>query len=319
MSTYQSTTFVTVVYQPELALLKLQAQSIATFCAETAVECVIVVANDIDTNYSTNYITEHILSEYGKFANRVRVLRRADFTSSTSLGWWIQQLLKLAIAREVQSNTYLVLDAKNHFIRPVDERVLFSDSGKLKSFRVIGHGNLDRYLINAMHYFRVNKTESETVMPTTTPYLLSTDVVVNMMREVERREGTRFDSAFLSWKQPMTEFSMYYAFLRSKLDLQDNIYCFGQPHAVATSGNWPSTYQDLAVLKRRVQAQSVYAFGLHRYTVEKMATAIHGDGDTELMEWLAAFWVERALFHDASSAHTYLRTLLDFGCRYKGR
>lgn len=149
----------TVVYRDELPLIRLQARSIARMLDPRGIGAILVVVNDREEEACLAALRE-VLPDYGPFADRVELLRPADlfalrparlgprgplqrakaaFTSNRwrypfgvkggwrgNRGWAVQQALKLAVARRGEAANLCILDAKNHFIRPVGVEAAFA-------------------------------------------------------------------------------------------------------------------------------------------------------------------------------------------------
>ena len=82
---------VTVVFEEELPVLQVQAQSIDHFCTDLGLKNIYVMVNDHDD--LTSQIDK---SWWGQFQDRVQIVPRSMFaTSYVDNGWVSQQVLKL--------------------------------------------------------------------------------------------------------------------------------------------------------------------------------------------------------------------------------
>ncbi|QCC78250.1 DUF6492 family protein [Nocardioides daphniae] len=118
-------------------------------------------------------------------------LRGGDFNS-----WRGQQILKLIFSRRVETSHYLVLDAKNHLIKPATAGDWFDEQGRART-TIIPTSNLMRPLLIASYeVFGLDADPMAPVMPTITPYLMHTRLTRAMMREVGQRAGVPFVRAF---------------------------------------------------------------------------------------------------------------------------
>ena len=107
---------VTVVYSEEKELIELQAYTINRFISEPCIHWVIIE----DQNKSKQYWHNLLDPYYTKHE-----LRLVTDTSDINLwipkkGWIRQQFLKLVVATKIKSEYYLILDAKNFFIKTTD-------------------------------------------------------------------------------------------------------------------------------------------------------------------------------------------------------
>ena len=114
-STKREIDIVTIVCDRDLPLLKIQLES---FYKHVAEECfheyvIIVNGNDLLKKYISNVICG--------YHNKIRVLTAIEIANNDNIaqvdGYISQQILKLLYSRRTEANNYLVLDAKNHFIR----------------------------------------------------------------------------------------------------------------------------------------------------------------------------------------------------------
>ena len=116
----------TVVFEQELPILKIQAQSIHNHCRNIGIRNIYVVLNDYET------LAEKIdPAWWGDLASSVLVVPRTAFSSTwVENGWVSQQALKLLTA-SISYNVYtMVLDAKTIFVRPLE-------ISKLKSLQTL--------------------------------------------------------------------------------------------------------------------------------------------------------------------------------------
>jgi hypothetical protein len=131
----QATTFVTIAHEIDYELLKIQARSFSLYGDPSLIKSIIVVEN-FTPGKELDWRAE-LLSLYGRFAERVRFVSSADLIGvpkaggwwtqqvlnklviareiRKASGWWTQQALKLVIAKEISTEWYITLDAKNHF------------------------------------------------------------------------------------------------------------------------------------------------------------------------------------------------------------
>jgi len=125
----RSYTFVTVVYEKEYEFLALQARSMRKYCPRALVFAIIVIDNGRKPLRPS--LRDRLLAEYGDLAERVRFVRATEISANlVRSGWWNQQVLKLLVARLVQSERYVILDAKNHLVFDLKADFLESKDGR---------------------------------------------------------------------------------------------------------------------------------------------------------------------------------------------
>ena len=119
-------TVVTVTCIRDLPLLELQAQGVCKYLDR--INPIVIVVNEADSAPWFDYFDQHIRHYYDKHDLTI-LTRNIDFPgpwqvfkphmiNPWGVGWQTQQVLKLAIADKLQSNSYLVLDSQNFLIWP---------------------------------------------------------------------------------------------------------------------------------------------------------------------------------------------------------
>lgn len=296
--------FVTVVYPPEVLMLRLQARSIARFVPPTALRRAHVILNDDDPATLRRTIEGFAADEYAWAADRLVFWTAEELHPGIQArGWRKQQSLKLSIATRIESGRYLVLDAKNHFVRPSGPEGFYDPLGRLRSFRARRGGLLQAFLRNSLSYFGLPPELAETrVMPATTPYGLYTSVVRSLLAEIEAREGIAFARFFHSPGRDMTEFFLYFAFLMARgIDI-DRLYVFGGRYAATLFGKHPESVEGEHQVLAALNNPNVRVFGLHRARVAKL----HPSSRDRVL----SLWLDAGLFPDRETAEAFFADLL---------
>lgn len=119
-------TVVVVTCIRDLPLLELQAQGVCKYLDR--INPVVIVVNEDDPAPWFEYFNQHIRHYYDNHDLTI-LTRNNDFPgpwqvfrphriNPWGVGWQTQQVLKLAVADKLQSNSYLVLDSQNFLICP---------------------------------------------------------------------------------------------------------------------------------------------------------------------------------------------------------
>ncbi|MBO9553259.1 DUF6492 family protein [Cellulomonas sp.] len=291
-------TFVTPVFEAELALLHLQARSFAVHVPDDLGHQVVVLDNTRRGLRSP----QTLLDAYGPWAPRVRILRPADVCDlPTVSGWRSQQVLKLAVAGLVETPRYVTLDAKNHLVTTPQDSFFEAPDGRI---RVRGYsyrehplrGSLERVLT----YLGLDPSEHvDRFAATVTPFTLDTTVVREMVADIEARSGRSFAREFVS--QELTEFFLYAGWLVRRDGTLDGLY---ELTDAVNPVVWPRAATADGVRGVIASAQGVPVFGVHRDAVPLL--------DAEARDVLGAFWAERGLVTDrAAGADLLLRLRQD--------
>jgi hypothetical protein len=207
----------TVVFEPELPVLEVQAQSVDLFCRDLGIKNVWVVVND------TDQVAQRIdPAWWGSLQNLVRVIPRSQFGSSwVDHGWVSQQVLKLLAATLSQNIWSMILDAKtivNNYVRP---DLVLHDNHSLKLgvrpilpvFQPAAKIASDLFGISVDHV----------AQPAGVPFFLHTQSVKQMISCIESLTGQMFTPWFQD-QGMLTEFILYTAYIKYQYQDLSNMY-----------------------------------------------------------------------------------------------
>lgn len=288
--------FVSVVFEAELALLELQARSMARFVpADLAREIVLIdnTARGLPAAARTR-----LLEQYGHLAPAVRVLRPDDIARVPgAIGWRTQQVLKLAVAEQLSGDLYVVLDAKNHFVDVLEAADLVGPDGRPRA-NAYGYRThpLRPNLEHVLTYLGLDPAPHvDRFTATVTPFVLDTGLVREMIRDVEARAGRPFAQEFVA--RELTEFFLYAGWiLRSGRRLED-VYSLDLERCPTV---WPkaATRAGVEEAVATVVERDAPLFAVHRRALATL--------DPDAVGALAAFWAERGLFPTADAARAFV-------------
>lgn len=207
----------TVVFEEEIAKLKIQAQSIHRFCHSLGIRNIYVVLNDYET------LAEKIDPNWwGSLANTVLVVPRTAFsTPFVENGWVSQQVLKLLAASMSYNQFTMVLDAKTVFVRPVSLADIFNEQGQLQ----IGQ-------LPVLDVFRPAKQIVDDLFgidmqlqagPAGVPFFFHNDTVRFMIADTSLRTKQSFPVWFQQQGR-LTEFMLYSGYCQYKYGSLDPFY-----------------------------------------------------------------------------------------------
>ena len=207
---------VTVVFQEELEILRVQAQSIDLFCSTELVQDIIVVVND-----TAGVATAVDPAWWGQFRDRVRIIPREKFGQVWSdNGWVSQQALKLLGSAQARSKWAQVLDAKTLLVKPVTQQ-LWDSAGRIHA------GTLDIYPVFYPSRDIVNQLFDihleHQIGPGGVPFFFVTDAVRSMLNMIE----TQTAQSFAPWFQDqgrLTEFMLYSGYVAATGDRYSQYY-----------------------------------------------------------------------------------------------
>jgi len=210
----------TVVFQDELPVLKLQAQSIELYCQDIGIQNIYVIVND------TQDIADQIdVKWWGSLSHQVTIIPRSAFsTKFVENGWVSQQVLKL-LAASVSYNTWtMALDAKTIFVRHLMLADVIAADGRACI------GVMDIFPVFEPARLRINQIYNinlqQQLKPGGVPFLFQNDVVRSMIAETTLLVKNKFPQWFQE-QGIITEFMLYAGYLQYKFQGFDSYYSEG--------------------------------------------------------------------------------------------
>ncbi|PZQ87806.1 MAG: hypothetical protein DI534_13590 [Leifsonia xyli] len=294
-------TVVTVTFGAETALLEVQARSLARSLAPGDVAEIIVIDNGRRAMGTAT--AARLRARYGPLASRVRILPVAELVPDmpAAIGWRTQQVAKLVVAAEVETPHYLILDAKNHLIRPAGLPDLVGEDGR-------AHGSTHPYtshplqaqLRTTLAYLGADAEQTRDAIanfpPTATPFVMDTALTRALVDDISRRARTPFAIEFE--RAGLTEFFLYAGWVQLRGPGLEAVFD-GTP--IPSPTVWPKarTAAGLdAVIAEASLSRSAF-FAVHRTALAR--------GDAALRSALARFWVGCGLFPDERAARAAIR------------
>lgn len=284
---------VTVVFEPEIALLRLQARSLARFLDETSVAEIIVLDNVAGGMRART--RRRVLAEFGPtLGPRVTIIRTTKLgVQHSTEGWRSQQAAKLLVARRIGTAHYVILDAKNHLIAPTSARDFVDDSGAAR-------GGTHTYAVHplrddlerTLRYLGAADADvarlREDFPPTATPFVIDTSLALRMLRDVEASAGEPFAAAFE--RARLLEFFLYsgWSILRER-----RVPVSGD--AIHAPIVWPrqATEQGALDAIHEAEAADAHWFSVHRRVLAR--------ADAATRRRIIEFWVARGLMGTAEA------------------
>jgi hypothetical protein len=289
-------TFVSVVFEAEYSLLRLQARSMAAFLVRDLVAEIVVIDNS--ARGMPPATAAALLGEYGDLSPRVRVLRPRDicrFPGTT--GWRSQQILKICTASHLTTERYVVLDAKNHFVSTVPPEFFEAPDGRPRAQAHSYEQHPHRpALEQALQYLGLDPADHVgRFTATVTPFVLDVGIVTSLIHGIERRSRRDFAREFIA--NDVTEFLLYGAWIVASGRSLDDVY---QLHADSWPVVWPRSAHRAGVeeaIRLAGEAQAP-VFTVHRKALGRL--------DAEACRSLAAYWTSRGLFPSTADAGRFL-------------
>ncbi len=208
---------VTVIFEPELPVLEVQAQSVSLFCQDLGMKNIWVVVNDLDQ------VAEKINPDWwGDLSGIVRVVPRSHFGDQWSENGWVsQQALKLLTSTLSSSPWAMILDAKT----------VMTNHAREETF-IVDHQTLTLGTAEIQPVFQTSADIASNLLgiqvdrvaaPAGVPFFFETATVRELVQHVEQVTGAYFAEWFQD-QAMLTEFILYTAFAKYRYKDLDKIY-----------------------------------------------------------------------------------------------
>jgi hypothetical protein len=233
---------ITVVFQPEIPYLEIQARSIENNFAQDQIRTIYIVVNDVDS------VADSVdRAWYGKFADRVVVYPYSIFGYVNQVGGWDnQQLCKILAAARSQCEWSLVLDAKTYFVRPCKPDLLVDSSNRACTnlLQIQPVFESARQTVEQLYQIKLDNI----IGPGGVPFLFHTETVQAMIADTEQLTGKSFIEFFQSnvcYPNLITEFYLYSGYVKYKYGNFDSLYNQKQRWTCINVADWQVEQFDL--------------------------------------------------------------------------
>jgi hypothetical protein len=264
---------VTVCFPAEINLLRLQARSLRLHFDERAIGSISVIVNWPDEAEFEQLFQKFVALEYGHLLDRVKLVSHAALVDPRlkAHGWRRQQVLKLMIARKLTGDHYLILDAKNHFIRPASLKTFFTKSGRIAIYLKPPSASLLPRFAASLRYFDIQDPDLvKKTLPTTTPFVMPRRLLMDMLDAIERKEMGPFDDFFLRKNREVTEFYLWLGFLLRTFGTFEECYEASKMYAATVFRTWPDEPERWNRVMQQATKKSVVLLGLHRDAMPRL-------------------------------------------------
>lgn len=280
-----------IIFEGDFRLGVLQALSIDRLYDLDTLSEYVIILNGENNSVLRKKMDAALRSTSREFREKITYLQWQDVLGSTpKVGFYDQQSLKIAVASHFNTDHYILLDSKNHFVAPASADTFFD------------HGKPIGPLTKTGDYWKVYLSRSaraigadpggdwEYMMPSVTPAVMMTDQVLAMSENLKDKYGLPLPAAME--KSKGTEFLLYFAHLR-KTGHIDKYVNVEMPYRTLFT-NWPQDPSVVALFIREVGEQRPI-FGLHRNRLRQLTseqkTLISGLWSEHLLnEWEEPSW-----------------------------
>lgn len=290
---------ITVTYEKEFSLLNLQALSINKFWTDE-IDRISIISNSNNIEIIKE-IEEIVLPNYGRFSSKVDIIKSSDYIPDFETpSWRSQQYLKLVVSAESKSRNILILDSKNHFIRPVSKKDFISEEGLSISY-MEKHISLKKYLDACLEFLNYKGSYPQETLPCVTPYTVDASLVREVIYYCEKERGKKFIDIFFQENRMITEFFLIFAYLIEKDLLSSYFKIRNRSNFVTLFRVWPETQAKWDWAINRLNDNDVKAFGLHSGRVTKLST--------EQRSEILNLWLKVGLFKNKENAYSMLNKI----------
>lgn len=224
---------------------------------------------------------------------KIHIITWSDvFTSVAKAGKRDQQAIKLGVSRIIPDDFYLILDGKNHLVRPTNIFEFFQDGKpKLPLWGTVA-GFWERCLIPSVDVMEVDDKFKSTMWPSVTPYIMYTEYAREVCQFLENKYSLPLPLLF-NETGDATEFLMYYAHVAGRHGIDKYANAVQPNKTLFTVG--PQDPAKVVELITDVRDNYVAMFGLHRNRIPKLddeqKMLIHDLWHRDLLKpWESADW-----------------------------
>ncbi len=207
-------------------------------------------------------------------------------------GWWTQQAPKRLVSRTVAYRRHVVLDAKNHLVRPLRRDFLKATDGRMLARRYDYRRHPLRHVLERTLSFCGLPLEPHVgwFMQAGTPLTIDRADAREVIGVLEAGAGRRFAEALT--ELTMTEFLVIAAHLVQRGVLEER-YDFSQV-ACPVVGDGPALPAAVLSATRDAEESCAPIFVVHRSVIPKL--------DDMSREVLGRFWTRHRLFGSTGDA-----------------
>lgn len=285
---------VCVTYEGDARLMVLQMLSVDRLLDHEHLGRYVIVLNGADNHLLEDYFRAKAFPRLSSaLRNKVEFIHGKTVLGGMSAGWRDQQAIKLLIANHLSNDHYLLLDAKNHFIRPTLVADFFL-GGSPKTYLKPMTEDWVQYMRQSLRQFQALSEDNIKVMPpTVTPYVMIRKEALSAVQRIEAHAGKVFTEAFAKMGDKATEFFLYYSHFISGAGAFP--YADAEPLGTTLYTVFPKEPEKVHKLIEEADQKGHAVFGLHRKRMPQLTEEQHQDITALwrkhlLLDWEDADW-----------------------------
>lgn len=216
---------VTVVFQDELPILRVQAQSIDLYAQDIGIQKIFVVVNDHDS------VADQIdPAWWGSLRDRVCVVPRSSFQCGfVDDGWVSQQALKVLASALSHNQFSMILDAKTILVRPVTVDLVLPDGKPTGgTYPIPEVFKTSAQIVGDLFGVVLTSNGGSSGVP----FFFHNQTIRNMLTEIKARTAQEFSDWFQQ-QGMVTEYLLYVGYNLYLHGSMDKFYSMTHPYGVS--------------------------------------------------------------------------------------
>lgn len=312
------TTFATIAYKGDLRMLLLQMLSIDRLFDINQIKEHLIILNMKEEERNGNYtdlmyqILKTSLSKL--YFLKVKIILSSELLTLVELerseGQRSQQILKLRASKIVDTETYILLDAKNIFLRPTSLSDFIDGNGKFFTKISKVQPQWEDYVEQSFDILGVAIDDciKNNVMPTITPYVMITNATKELVSELEKIGSGNINVCFEKKHGKITEFFLYFAYLikTNQIDCYQNV----QFPCLTFFASYPSEYSLIQKFLDDIQDKKhIFMVGLHKKRLPQLSREHFNTLNHIFRERFLNPWEQLDWFLDWENQHSIERNM----------
>ena len=285
---------ISIVFRPELPLLKIQAESINQYINPDDINSIVVVVNDHDDVAALIDI-----GWWGQHVHKVKIKCRSEWDYTSRIGGWEnQQLCKLLAAAESTCDWSMVLDAKTWFIKKVTAADFFDEQGRARTGHIptVPVFESSRQFVEQLY----NVTLEHTIGPGGVPFIFHTHTVKALTDSIDN--FIEFFQTQVKYPNLITEFHLYSGFVLSRYGSYKELYNKDIGYSVINIADWEADNFDQLFAHMNSNNTLLTTVSIHRRAYKDLST-------TQIKQWVD-FLIEKNLVCDNLETCNLLNTYI---------
>ena len=291
-------------FEKDSGLCALALKSIDRFVDKGLIAKIHLINNARNPDLGELLYTRDIAPALGGLADRTVLHPASRFGVEHNGGhdaYIFQQILKLKISEIIETQHYLLLDTKNHFIKPAGKADFFGETGKPLSHHVKHGGYLETCLKASLEFMGTEGVDPKNwALPTVTPYMMNTQTVKDLCIAIREKGYETLKDAFEA-NNKITEFLLYFAFIAKTTGVNAQ-YEIAKRNYATLFASYPQTDEAFDHVIGSTRLPEVTSFAVHSRRFAQLS-------DKE-RDKVISIWLEAGLFENRDACMDFIEEQL---------